>query len=89
MSTLEAWFENGWLKRHRTSVDEIQTQLESADRDLTDAEKDISAAWRFTIAYNAGLRLCSIALLASGYLAVRELRRHVRGWLEHEHPELL
>jgi hypothetical protein len=56
-TTLEPWFENGWLKRHETSPAEIRTQLENADSDLTDAEKDISAAWRFAIAYNAGLRL--------------------------------
>ena len=77
MSTLEAWFENGWLKRHETSPTEIRMQLEHADSDLTDAEKDISAAWRFAIAYNAALRICSIALLASGYRAVRD-QKHYR-----------
>lgn len=77
MSTLDAWFENGWLKRHATSPAEIRMQLESADRDLADAEKDISAAWRFAIAYNAALRFCSVALLASGYIAERE-QKHYR-----------
>jgi hypothetical protein len=146
MSTLEGLFENGWLKRHETSPAEIRMQLQNTDSDLADAEKDISAAWRFAIACNAGLRLCSVALLASGYIAerdqkhhrtiaalplilgssvselagfldrcrskrhdvgyqsaaaisedesgeliraVRELRGHVRAWLEREHPELL
>jgi hypothetical protein len=69
MSTLEGWFENGWLKRHETSPAEIRMQLESADSDLANAEKDLSPAWQFAIAYNAGLRLCSVALLASGYVA--------------------
>ena len=77
MSKIDAWFDNGWLKRHATSPAEIRMQLESADRDLADAEKDLSAAWRFAIAYTAGLRLCSVALLASGYIAERE-QKHYR-----------
>jgi hypothetical protein len=77
MSTLEGWFENGWLKRHETSPAEIRMQLESADSDLANAEKDLSPAWQFAIAYNAGLRLCSVALLASGYVAERD-QKHYR-----------
>ncbi len=77
MSTLEPWFEHGWLKRHRTSAAEIQAHLASVERDLADAGADISAAWRFVIAYDAALRLCSIALLASGYTAARD-QKHYR-----------
>ncbi|NIM51046.1 MAG: hypothetical protein GTN78_24675 [Gemmatimonadales bacterium] len=46
MSTLEPWFEHGWLKRHRTSAAEIQAHLASVERDLADAGADISAPRR-------------------------------------------
>lgn len=37
------------------------------DRDLTTAAQDIHSDWRFGIAYNAGLKLCTILLYAQGY----------------------
>jgi len=40
--------------------------LAIVERDLVDAEGEISAAWRFGIAYNAALKLCTILLHASG-----------------------
>lgn len=75
--SLADWAENGWLKSHTTSPQEIGDQLVAAGRDLADAGKDLSASWRFAIAYNAGLRLCSVALFASGYRAARE-QKHYR-----------
>ncbi len=75
--SLETWAANGWLKAHVMSAQEIAEQLAAAGRDLRDARKDISASWRFAIAYNAGLRLCSVALAAGGYRAARE-QKHYR-----------
>ena len=65
--SLKQWADNGWLRRHDTSAQEIASLLAIVERDLADAEGDISADWRFGIAYNAALKLCTILLFASGY----------------------
>jgi hypothetical protein len=54
---LQQWAENGWLKSHTPSRQEIRNQLAAAERELVDARKDISNEWRFAIAYNAALPL--------------------------------
>jgi uncharacterized protein (UPF0332 family) len=77
MTSLEIWLQQGWLKGHDTSSQEISEQLAAAERDLEDASKDLSAAWRFAIAYTAALRLCGVVLSAAGYRATRE-QRHYR-----------
>jgi hypothetical protein len=46
-------------------------------RDLADAQEErISADWRFGIAYNAALKLCTILLYVSGYRAERAFHHH-------------
>ena len=75
--SLDTWVSNGWLVRHDASLQEIVDLLRAARRDLADAQQDISASWRFAIAYNAGLRLCTAALHAAGYRAARE-QKHYR-----------
>ena len=46
-------------------------------RDLTDARAgEISADWRFGIAYNAALKLCTILLYAAGYRAMQNLAHY-------------
>jgi uncharacterized protein (UPF0332 family) len=65
--SLKQWADNGWLKIHRTSQEEISHLLDIVERDLNDAERDISTDWRFGIAYNAALKLCRILLFAEGY----------------------
>lgn len=77
MTSLEIWLQQGWLKRHTTSAQELSEQLAAADRDLDDARKDLSHAWRFAIAYTAALRLCGVVLSAAGYRAARE-QKHYR-----------
>jgi hypothetical protein len=73
--TLQKWVEFGWLRAHRTSREEIQGLLSIVDRDLADArEERISADWRFGIAYNAALKLCTILLHVSGYRAGQTLQ---------------
>jgi hypothetical protein len=69
--SLETWFANGWLVRHSASPRELEEMLDAAARDLADATKDVSAPWRFAIAYNAALRLCTVVLQAAGYRATR------------------
>ena len=74
MASLQQWASNGWLRPHQASPQEIQDLLAIVRRDLADAEGDISADWRFGIAYNAALKLCTVLLHASGYRAERTLQ---------------
>ena len=75
--SLDTWLSHGWIARHDASMQEIQDLLSASRRDIADAQQDISAAWRFAIAYNAALRLCTAALHAAGYRATRE-QKHYR-----------
>ncbi|OGU03581.1 MAG: hypothetical protein A2W29_01740 [Gemmatimonadetes bacterium RBG_16_66_8] len=70
--TLADWAARGWITPHATAVQEIHDLLAASQRDLADARKDLSPDWRFVIAYHAALRLCSAALLATGFRAARE-----------------
>ena len=75
--SLEQWFRNNWLKKHRTGRDEIASLLAIVERDLQDAQaSDISADWRFGIAYNAALKLCTILLYAEGYRPEKTLQHY-------------
>ncbi|WP_139800820.1 hypothetical protein [Geothermobacter hydrogeniphilus] len=46
------------------------------DRDLRDARAGVSDDWRFGIAYNAALKLCTILLHAEGYRPERTLQHY-------------
>lgn len=66
--SLKQWERDGWLRPHSASRQEVADLLAIVDRDLADAGANISPDWRFGIAYNAALKLCTILLLhASGY----------------------
>lgn len=75
MSLLQ-WFENGWVVRHQSSSQEIANLLAIVDRDLRDVQGKISADWRFGIAYNAALKLCTIMLYAEGYKPEKALQHY-------------
>lgn len=72
--SLKDWAKNGWLRPHQTSAQEIAGLLSIVDRDLEDAQSEISADWQFGIAYNAALKLCTILLHASGYRPEKKLQ---------------
>ena len=72
--TLRQWQDNGWLRPHATTAEEIGNLLAIVDRDLQDAQGGISPDWRFGIAYNAALKLCTILLYAEGYRPERTLQ---------------
>jgi hypothetical protein len=74
--SLKRWADNGWLRAHQASQQEVIDLLKIVDRDLADAERDISADWRFGIAYNAALKLCTIILHASGYRPEKNLQHY-------------
>jgi hypothetical protein len=75
--SLEDWANNRWLRPHKTSPKEIADLLGIVERDLADAGGNISADWRFGIAYNGALKLCAILLHASGYRA-ENAQQHYR-----------
>jgi len=64
------------LLRQEATVAEIAELLAVADRDLKDSGKDLSADNRFALAYNAALRLCTIALRAEGYAVKSGTKGH-------------
>ena len=74
--SLEDWADNGWLRQHETSPQEIADLLAIVDRDLDDAAGNISPDWRFGIAYNGALKLCTILLHASGYRPKKTLQHY-------------
>ena len=75
--TLERWSENRWLQPHRTSSEEVRNLLAIVERDVRDAsEPNLSLDWKFGIAYNAALKLCTVLLYASGYRAYGNLAHY-------------
>jgi hypothetical protein len=74
--SLQDWAKAGWLRPHRTTRDQIASQLALVDRDLKDTGSDVSADWQFNIAYNAALQLCSILLNAEGWRPDRNLAHY-------------
>jgi hypothetical protein len=77
--SLELWKQNGWLREHETSLDEIGNILALVESDLADAAREeVSLDWRFNIADNAGLQLATVVLFAAGYRAGRGESKHFR-----------
>ena len=72
--SLQEWLEYGWLHAHKSSKKEISDLFQIIDRDLQNAAGDISTDWRFGIAYNAALKLCTILLYAEGYRPEKTLQ---------------
>ena len=70
--TLEDWRENGWLREHETSPEQIGDLLAVVDRDLAACQTPgLHNDWRFNIAYNAALQIATAALAIAGYRAER------------------
>lgn len=75
--SLEDWANNGWLRLHKTSKQEICNLLQIVKRDLKDAQgSDLSADWQFGIAYNAVLKLCTVLIYSEGYRPERNLAHY-------------
>lgn len=75
--SLETWHKFGWLKPHRTDEQELANLLAIADRDIVDATStDLSNDWRFGIAYNAALKLCTMLLYDAGYMPEKALAHY-------------
>ena len=66
--SLEEWLNQGQLRQHKTSKNEIKQLLDVFARDMADAEIDtISIDRRFATADNAALMVSTAALATSGY----------------------
>lgn len=77
--SLADWERHGWLVPHTTSRQEIANLLALVQRDLDDSRaRDVSADWRFNIAYNAALQSAKAALAAAGYRIARGADAHNR-----------
>jgi hypothetical protein len=74
--SLKPWLNNGWLRTHKTSKNEIENLMMIVERDLKDAKEGISDDWRFGITYNAALKLCTVLLYAEGFKAERTLQHY-------------
>jgi hypothetical protein len=72
--TLKDWQNNGWLKPHKATRKQIADLFAIVERDLVAAQtEDLTADWKFGIAYNAALKLCTILLYAEGYRPENQL----------------
>ena len=75
--SLRDWAKFGWLKPHETDVRELSNLLAIADRDIADAAaSELSNDWRFGIAYNAALKLCTMMLYDAGYMPEKSLAHY-------------
>jgi hypothetical protein len=75
--SLPDWAKNGWLRPHKATKEEISNLLEIVERDLKDTSaKGLSDDWKFGIAYNAALKLCTILLHGSGYRPEKNLAHY-------------
>jgi hypothetical protein len=75
--SLKDWADNRWLRSYEADAEEIQGLFSIVDRDLQDADKhEISSDWRFGIAYNAALKLCTVLIHASGYRPEKALQHY-------------
>ena len=75
--SLQDWANNGWLRSHKTCREEIGKLLEIVERDIKDAQGSaLSADWRFGIAYNAALKLCTVLMYSEGYRPEKNLAHY-------------
>ena len=66
--SLQDWLNEGRLKTHNTSREEIDQLFAVFERDMADAQTEgLSDDRRFTTAYNAALMIARATLAASGY----------------------
>jgi hypothetical protein len=64
----QSLLQNGRVKSHRTSAQELRDLRDVVERDLQDAGIEaLSADRRFATAYNAVLQLAKMAIACAGY----------------------
>lgn len=76
--SLQKFAAKGWIRPHKSNRKEIGDLLDIVKRDLKDSASPISPDWRFGIAYNAALKLCTILLYAEGFRLDTKGSHHMR-----------
>jgi hypothetical protein len=77
--SFQDWKNNGWLRPHQASPQEIAALRAAIERDLkASSDANLNSDWRFAIAYNAALQCAALALYASGYEAPKGGGAHHR-----------
>jgi hypothetical protein len=80
--SLQNWSQIGHLTNHQATVAEVRNLLSVVDRELADASvTGLSDDGRFTHAYEAGLRLCKLALHATGFELTKRAPGHHAFWI--------
>ena len=75
--SLQDWLNSGWLRQHTATRQEIADLFAIVARDIKDAgTPGMSADWRFGIAYNAALKLCTVLLHSAGYRPEKTLQHY-------------
>ena len=80
--TLKQWSDNGWLRPHKATTEEIENLFQIVNRDLKDARSGVSPDWRFGIAYNAALKLCTQKVIKQKeiYSIIEQFRLSQKYW---------
>jgi len=77
--SLEDWLRYGWILRSETTIPEILSLFQVADREIADARViGLSTDGCFQHAYDAALQLCTIPLRACGYHVPKGQSHHKR-----------
>ena len=75
--TWNDWLKDGRIEAHRPAREEIAAQCRAAERSLAAAAlAGLSAEGRFRFAYDAGLALATLAVLASGHRVRSRVGHH-------------
>jgi len=75
--SLQDWLNDGWVKPHRSSAQEIKNLLGIVDRDIAQSQlAGLDNDTGLSIAYNAALQCCAVALAAEGYRISREAHHY-------------
>jgi hypothetical protein len=74
--SLTDWGKAGWLRPHQTTRQQIADLFAIVNRDLADSGKALSSDWKFGIAYNAALKLCTVLLYAEGWRPEKNLAHY-------------
>ena len=75
--TWNDWLKDGRIEAHAPARGEIAAQRRAAERSLADAAlSGLSPEGRFRFAYDAGLALATIAVLASGHRVKSRIGHH-------------
>jgi len=74
--SLAQWAKHGWLRPYVTNRSQVANLIAISDRDLVDAARGISDDWKFGIAYNAVLKLCTVLLYCEGFRPEKNLAHY-------------